>query len=412
MILKSLAAWHREQPRAVQLVFVSVILASILLFRNHGMMGANWLYPYFSGAAHLDRLLHWRYSVEGYHAFRALPVTEAFRYDFSHEPVSDLRNYSYGNIGYVVAIAAAKMVLPFLSFINAIVVLQVLVHVAITLAVARMFEQQFQRWLFVLAYGANPLIVRVVTFPFYYFWQVVPAVFFLLLYRKARRHWVFVITMYATMYATYMIRPSILPILVFVACVALVMSAPQQRPLHLMLGGLLAVAVASSRQPGQPWDTAVVGLGGYDGKYVPAGLSDTSGYRVVRDRIHVVIGTDLPDGNFNNAEIRVTYYEALKNSYLNIVRTDPLYLAKNAALNFLQAFSVGYLGFSPLLWALSSLIGLVMIAVLIFTKQWLLIAAIVASSIGFVAYYPPIPAYMFGSYLLLVFAAIRALPRR
>ena len=50
--------------------------------------------------------------------------------------------------------------------------------------------------------------------------------------------------------------------------------------------------------------------------------------------------------------------------------------------------------------------GVIMMLLLLYTKQYILFLAIGFAGGGFTPYYPPIGAYMFGSYILIVIAFI------
>jgi hypothetical protein len=151
-----------------------------------------------------------------------------------------------------------------------------------------------------------------------------------------------------------------------------------------------------------------IGLGAYENSYMK-GLADKNGFLFYKEQKAVEIDTNLGSGNFYDAELRRDYYETVKKRYLEILKTDYYRVFRNAILNTVQSFSVGYLIDYPRLRLASILAGIAVLGAFLYTRQYMLILALLASSIGFVLYYPPIPAYMFGSYLLLVYGGIKVL---
>jgi Gpi18-like mannosyltransferase len=60
---------------------------------------------------------------------------------------------------------------------------------------------------------------------------------------------------------------------------------------------------------------------------------------------------------------------------------------------------------------ISTLVGFLVFTFLMYARQFVWVLAILASAGTFCLYFPPIPAYNFAAYLLLVFAFISALDR-
>ncbi len=159
------------------------------------------------------------------------------------------------------------------------------------------------------------------------------------------------------------------------------------------------------KNPSQPWHTAYVGIGAYPND-ASIELDDESGYRMFKNVTSIQINTTPPDGNYYDESIRSQYYSVLKERVIGYLQENPIQLIRNAALNTFQGFSVGYpVGHLSLAYV-SACIGLVFLATLIAQRMFVMVALIFAGVVGFSAYYPPIPAYMFGNYLLLSIALI------
>ena len=145
-----------------------------------------------------------------------------------------------------------------------------------------------------------------------------------------------------------------------------------------------------------------VGLGAYPNNVGIDNLDDAQGYNYFESKTGIKIDTNAITGNWNNTEIQNSYQLILKGRYFEIVSENPVLFVKNAIMNLLQVFSVGYIVDRPILTYVNTFLGFIVLVFLIYTKQFFTIIAIFANTISFVWYFPPIPAYNFATYLLLV----------
>ena len=95
-----------------------------------------------------------------------------------------------------------------------------------------------------------------------------------------------------------------------------------------------------------------------------------------------------------------------RTAFLEILSDRPLLLARNAILNVLQSFSIGYNTSSLFLSYLSAVLGGLVAIGLLWTKQTSFFLAILLASATFTPYHAPTPAHMFGAYVLLAGAAV------
>jgi hypothetical protein len=94
-----------------------------------------------------------------------------------------------------------------------------------------------------------------------------------------------------------------------------------------------------------------------------------------------------------------------------VLHERPDLLVRNALLNLFQTFSIGYVTASRPLSYLSALAGLACCVLLLVTRRWLFVLAIAASSVTYALYHPPVPVYLFGTYLLTIGALVDLLRR-
>lgn len=377
------------------------MIACALLFWNQRSQAPSWMYPYFSGAANLGLDLVWRVDMSGFADFANMTYSQQMDYRFGRAELSNLAAYSVLDKGYVYLIWVARNLLFWLPPIKAILWFQILFHVASSLWVASRLGTRRRQIIFVLAYAVNPVVLHFVTFAYHYYWQVIPSLaWFWYETRDDARTSRELYLLALVLSAAFLIRQS--TAIVSLLILAYAAWRHKRAAAWGAVAGFLAVAMIA-KNPSQPWHTAYVGIGAYPNN---AGieLDDESGYKMFRESTGIQINTAPPEGNYYDEEVRRQYYGVLKERLAGYASDHPLQLARNAALNILQGFSVGYpVGHLALAYA-SAFIGLIVLMVLAVRRMYVTIALIFASVAGFVAYYPPIPAYMFGNYLLLSLA--------
>jgi hypothetical protein len=178
-----------------------------------------------------------------------------------------------------------------------------------------------------------------------------------------------------------------------------------QRQFSLLVVGIgLAVCTAMFLyQPvrSAPWRPLYVGVAAYRNPYMN-NLSDMAMYDLYKAR------TGLPY-RYTGSDL------AQENRLANVLREEvtmlwnkaPDLFIRHALVNTLLAFSTGYVngGGDRLNYALAAL-GLLIAGWLLWKRRYWFVLAILAAVGTFTPYYPPIPAYMYGAYLLLVMAFV------
>ena len=147
-----------------------------------------------------------------------------------------------------------------------------------------------------------------------------------------------------------------------------------------------------------------VGLGAYPNPYVEK-LSDNAGYEMFTERTGISLSFSI-GGNYYNDEVQEKFRKVFEEEYLHVLKNSPWLLARNAVLNGLQSFSLGYFTSSRLLSYLSCVCGLLVLIWLVLQRRFIWVMAIGIHSLSFTPYYPPIHAYMFGAYILIICAIL------
>jgi hypothetical protein len=394
---------RRTVSPCYMLLAAAAMLLAALAFWNPGSQGAGWMYPYFSGAANLGPDLAWRIDAATYADFARLPYAGQLDYEFVRGQIGDLVPYSILDRGYVFIVWVAQTLFFWLPSIKAVLWFQVACHVGSVLWVLSLLSSSRQRLIFLVAYGVNPIVLHFVTFAYHYYWQVVPALLWLAYEARGgvrlerKIYW-----MLGVMTAVFLVRQSTVLLSMFMLGYWLW----KERTVHAWIALLaMLVFVLLVKNPSQPWHTAYVGLGAYPN----AGsieLSDDSGYSRYKVLTGTQIDTSLPGGNYYDETVRSDYYGVLKKELVGYAVQHPWELVRNALINSTQSFSLGYVTNSRLLSYLSASVGALVLGIMAWRGMYLRIAVLFAGVFGFVLYFPPIPAYMFGNYLLLAWVLV------
>jgi len=161
---------------------------------------------------------------------------------------------------------------------------------------------------------------------------------------------------------------------------------------------MLVLSASSSA----PWHTAYVGIGAYPNDVGVDELADYEGYEFYEKVTGIEISTNAVNGNYGVLEERNKYLSVLKDRYFEVVMESPWVIVRNAVMNFFQVYSVGHIAGGGWINLVMTFVGGMVVVFLVVTKQYVWLVATGLSAIGFVFYFPPIPAYNFSSYLLLV----------
>jgi hypothetical protein len=393
-----------------------------VILNTERSQGPKWYGPYLSAAANVE----WgafNFDLDETVRYGEMSPDERAKYRF--QASEELVPYKHNSVGYVYFVAAATSLLPWLPDLAAIEGLQIALHVFFCIWIIYLLRSPTAKLLFLLLYALNPLVIYYVTIPFYYFVQAIPSFLIVLLLlaitdnRWPDRPAAFVLGIAggAVLGLALLTRPTTIGAVLGVF--ALAITTHRMRWPALAGAAVLALVVLTGRladdQHG-PWHTAYIGLGAYPNEFVtddfrPA-FNDDVGYAFYLSQRGVQLDTEL-GGNYYEDEVIEDYMSLLRQEYLSVVRKDWPNVLRNATLNTLQGFSVGHVrqkGYSFQLPVAAS--GLVVLAAMAWTGQYVLILLIGATVGTFTVFAPPIPGYMYGAYALLVFGAVEFLRRK
>lgn len=393
--------------------FIYPILAGVIslfasIFDNERQMSAVWTVPYFSGSVNYKADPGWTFSPSDYLTYDKLSTSEKEQYKFKE--ATDLVQYDHNPIGYLHVITIARYVFFWMGDIKAVEWLQILAHILTTILILESMSKLPQKLAFVLLYGLNPLILYVVTFPFYYYWQVIPSIILIVfMFKEFNINWLWVVVVSIILGFIVSVRPTTL----FVSALCFIGFISHRMKFFAVMGIALLLLFgfffSADGTTKNPWFTMYVGLGAYPNKYVQE-LTDNSGYILYEKNTGQKLSATI-GGNYYHPNVIAEFREITKAEYLEVVKSDPMLVIRNAILNFFQSYSVGYINNRPILTYISTVLGFGFFVFLTYYKEYKWIVAIGASSVAFVFYYPPIQVYMFGSYVLIIVAFLATISK-
>ncbi|MBV9987982.1 MAG: hypothetical protein JO301_09900 [Chitinophagaceae bacterium] len=394
-----------------KILYTSLLFAGILicsyLFRNQNIQAINWTYPYCSGAANLDMSFQWKVGTEEYDKLVKLPEAEYKKY--RHQRSSHTILNQYNNFGYVIIVFIARNIFFEAGDLNAVIYLQIIIHALTVILIVSLLKTRSKKLLFIFLYGLNPFIIHFVTFPFYYFWTVIPCYLFCWFYLKRKTAGVYsIVPVTLLLYLSLLIRPTTVLVIVAVY-VLLFLFARGRQKLVVFLGflGFATMAFLFDGKPKNPekdestvWHTAFIGFGAYPNSR-NIEMKDSYLYDRYFDSTKTIVSSSPITGTFQNVSTKNAYFGFAKNQYLSLLKEEKIRLLRNASLNMLEAFSYGYIIDHKTVTYASIFVGLFIIGYAIYRRYYALGICIFCYAATYTPFYPPIPAYHFGAFLVV-----------
>lgn len=377
------------------LLYTVLVAFACWFFRAQAHQAAQWRGAYFSMAANLTLTGRFLVDTTEINYFDKLPGDQQATYRFGRSAVSQPTEYTLMQIGYGYICALARRLWPFGGDAQAVILFQTVVHIGLCMWLLWLLPAGWRRLVFLLGYACNPVVVKYVTYDFYYFWQVIPSFLFIATYLGWRPAWWVGFWLGPLIGLLFICRPAMAGAL---AVLGALWWYQRQVGLLLLTAGLATCVIAFLYRPvlSAPWRPVYVGIAAYPNPYMNT-LSDKAVYTLYKARTDL----DYKYGDSEPAqEQRLT--DVLQREVQTIWATSPLLFARHAVLNILLAFSTGYVtGGGPLNYG-QALLGLLVLIGMLIARQYAIVLAVLATVGTFVLYYPPIPAYMYGAYLLLI----------
>ncbi len=400
-----------ENAKIILLLSIILICISFLFFHNKNTAGLNWTFPYFSGAANFEKIFDWEISPSDYDNAKK----SANYYRYKHINTEETIEYSINNYGYVLVTLASRSLFSGMGDLEGIIVFQLVFHTLSSLFIIFfILSVPWARYGFLFLYAANPVVIYFVTYPFYYYWSFVTSLIFIIIAcRPSWRIW-FIFLAIPTLLLSLMIRPTTLALALFCPLICLFLAKTYTQKILFLTASLFFLIGTIYLYKITPtsaviWHKFFLGIGGYPNNFNIKSLHDINAFNYFFSQTGIEINTNAITGNWKESKIRESYAEILRNRYLEIIHLNPWLPLKNAALNFLQLYSLGHIVDNQTLTYVNSIIGLIILSLFTYFRQYLWVASIFLSGISFAFYHPPIPAYNFAAYPLIVLGILDTL---
>lgn len=379
------------------------LIIALFFFENNQQQSADCTSAYLSGAANWSMGDGWEVNIPEMEYFKNLSEEDRINYRFNRTKKTE--SYGYNAIGLMYIDAISRNIFFWQGDLQSIISLQQLVHILLSFLILFLLKSLKQKVLFYFLYVVNPMIIYLVDFPYYYFWQIIPTAILLIYILKDKKinNMIFIIAVLFSF--IFLIRPSTLFIVLFV----LGYIGYKENKLKGLLSIVLFLGLSFVMKPdsvNEPWHTMYVGVGAYSNTY-NIELKDESGYEIFEKET----GQTTTGGCKKDPLYEEYVNNFIKKKYFGIVENSPILLMKNALLNILESYGFGYKPNMMNINYFSAFIGFILIMLLLYFGEYILFFAIGIATVSFTPYYPPIAAYMLGSYILIVYAWIILIER-
>ncbi len=389
---------NNKKKIIIYLLSTVFLLFVLNFFEKNQQQSADCTSAYLSGAANWSIGEGWKVNLPEMEYFKSLNQEDRINYRFT--ATDETESYAYNAIGLMYMDAVSRTIFFWQGDLQSLISLQQLIHILLSFSILFLLGSSRQKILFYFLYAVNPLIVYLVDFPYYYFWQVIPTAVLLIYILRDKKigNMTFLIAIIFSI--IFIIRPSTL----FISLFVLGYIGYKENRLKAVLSIALFLGLSFLMKPdsvNQPWHTMYTGVGAYSNEY-NIELKDVSGYKKFEEET----GQITTGGCKKDALYEEYVGNFIKKKYFDILEESPLLLMKNALLNIFESYGLGY---KPNLMSVnyfSAFIGLTLMLLLLYYGEYVLFLAIGIAAGSFTLYYPPIAAYLFGSYILIVYSWI------
>lgn len=389
----------RKEKKIILYILAAILLVFALKFlENNQQQHPDCTSPYLSGATNWSLGEGWKVNLPEMEYFKTLSAEDRIHYRFTATDKTE--SYAYNAIGLMYMDAFSRTIFFWQGDLQSLISLQQLIHILLSFWILLLIKSSRQKILFYFLYAVNPLIVYLVDFPYYYFWQVIPTAVLLIYILRNKKIGNMAFSIAIIFSVIFIMRPSTL----FISLFVLGYIGYKESKLKALISIVLFLGLSFLMKPdsvNQPWHTMYVGVGAYSNEY-NIELKDESGY----EKFEREIGQKTTGGCKKDALYEEYVSSFIKKKYFDIIEESPFLLMKNALLNILESYGFGYKPNLMVINYFSAFIGLVLMLLLLYFGEYILFFAIGISSASFTLYYPPIAAYLFGSYILIVYAWI------
>jgi hypothetical protein len=305
------------------------------------------------------------------------------------------------SVGFLLYLKFLRMcfsVVPYIGDIPMIMIGNAIIHICCCFAYLKLTPNLLKKSFFTLFYFFNPLIIVIYTFPYYYYLLILPSMAAIYIYQnkfdiKLSAYIIIFIILLFTMF----VRPTVTPgILCICLITALLHNSIRNWIAFGLMIGFVALFFINYQLIFGPWHTIYIGVGAYANDFAIS-LKDQSSKDFLMNSLS--IDNEAWDNHYINFADKINL---LKSEVLRLIILDPMQFIQNAFKNVLHLYGFGYS--DDIYWFryISMPVGALFLLLLIKKKLYFHVIVIFFLNVGYILYFPPIPMYMAGTYILLI----------
>jgi hypothetical protein len=399
-------------PRLKLYFQIFIILIFCLLAKKYlrdSRMSDNWTAPNYSASANLLFGQDLSIDLEEIKFFKNLSIDDQDAYIFSKSDNLIPGNRIVSGFPYILKLS--KTLFFFLGDQDALIMFQILIYLIVNILIFDIFKKISHSLFFLIFFSLNPIVLKFVVFNYLYFWQIIPSALLLYLYYMKNRlindrSTIICYLLILLLPFVFLTRPTTIATIFLIGIISFKYYDFKRVMISFLYFISIFHLIPQPVNAGAFFHTTYVGLGAYPNEHQNY-LSDKAGYELYEE-IHGERIVATRGGNLYESVITDRYNSTTKKEYIRIMSDDPFLVLKHAVLNTLIGYTYGYMNVNlKEINYISAFLGLLLVIFLIISKNYFLFLAIGATLCTYTLYYPPIPSYMFGAYILNVFSFLK-----
>lgn len=318
-------------------------------------------------------------------------------YTFSNNPklhtkseIIDHFGYAFSH-GFVIYIKICRFFFGWLGDLNSLIITNFLIHIIIFNFVYFSINDRYEKLFFIMLFGMNPLLLKLATFPYYYYpVSLISGVVFFI---KDKKNSLIIPGLIVSIILS-LIRITILPLLIFA-----ILRIKKIKINIIFIPLIISIYLYLNKFTYgyyDPYYTAITGIGAYSNHY---GFYLSDQYT-----LNFLNNLKSDGGYIYNGIYYYSDMAVLKEYFFNLLKLDIFLYINTVIKNFFILFGFGYNVESSIYNKIALLMGFFHVVYLLYYKEYEIFFLIVASALGVIIFFPPIPAYIAPSYVFLSYS--------
>ncbi|MCB9262700.1 MAG: hypothetical protein H6607_10030 [Flavobacteriales bacterium] len=319
------------------------------------------------------------------------------------------KTYHHNNVAFIFFVAASKLIFWESETDQKLVWFQMILHLIMSIFILSLFDNFISKYLFIALYAANPFIIYFVSFPYYYFGLILVSFVFLMLSNQKLTTLQLLFFVMLIAWATNLRQTAALATFFSLYLIYQIQRFKKFLPIALTFVIVFFLTYSQSHKNFRY--TAFLGMGAYDNDILNT-MEDAEALVFFEAKTGKEMNSANISGNYYNDTIQNQMSNLLFIEVQNEFKAQPYRFFRNAFLNIINSFSVGYLNdFGLLPRLISFILGILSIAAFLYFKLYNHLIFILLMSAPVVLYYPPVQVYVLGNFIILAHGWSKILPK-